>query len=109
MKSYIVVALFIVVGAFSVSDLAADPVDLRDKEGVVDPKDLKNDDPKDTPVNTKEPLQPENDNDHFDFEPTSEGHSGSASKGDYESTRKKDRSEIDMKDPCTVNPKLPSC
>lgn len=32
--------------SFSVSSFAADPVDLTGKKGVVDPKDLKKDDPK---------------------------------------------------------------
>lgn len=59
MKSYLAAVLFVVVGAFVAPALAADPVDLRDKEGVVDPKDLKKDDPKETPVNTKEPPPPE--------------------------------------------------
>lgn len=69
MKSYVAVALFVVVGAFAVSSFAADPVDLRDKEGVVDPEDLKKDDPKETSVNTKEPPSPESpDNHHFDVD-----------------------------------------
>ena len=58
MKSYVSAVLFIVVGAFAASALAADPVDLRGKEGVVDPKDLKKDNPKETTVNTKEPPAP---------------------------------------------------
>ena len=38
--------------------LTQPPVDLRDKEGVVDPKDLKKHDPPERPLRTKEPPSP---------------------------------------------------
>ncbi len=40
------------------SVFAGDPVDLRDKEGIVDPKDLKKDDPKEPSLPIKEPPPP---------------------------------------------------
>jgi hypothetical protein len=51
--------LSFVVGLAMLSSAAADPVDLRDKKGVVDPKDLKKNDPKESPVRIKEPPPPE--------------------------------------------------
>jgi hypothetical protein len=39
--------------------MSNEPVDLRDKKGVVDPNDLKKDDPKDKPLKIKEPPPPE--------------------------------------------------
>lgn len=44
--------------AVSVPAWAADPVDLRDKQGVVDPKDLKKSDPKEGSLKTREPPAP---------------------------------------------------
>ena len=42
--SMLVVAVCLI--TFSSASFAADPVDLRGKQGVVDPRDLKKDDPK---------------------------------------------------------------
>lgn len=39
--------------------MSDEPVDLRDKEGVVDPADLKKDDPKEPSLKTQEPPPPE--------------------------------------------------
>ena len=47
---------------------ATDPVDLRDKKGVVDPKDLKKDDPKPKSVKTKEPPPPAKAPDNTNYE-----------------------------------------
>lgn len=41
------------------SSILADPVDLHDKKGVVDPSTLKSSDPKPPPVHTTPPPPPE--------------------------------------------------
>lgn len=59
----IVISLMLALGIVSVSicAVAADPVDLRDKKGVVDPKDLKNHDPEPPKVQGKAPSLPSSD------------------------------------------------
>jgi len=47
---------------------ATDPVDLRDKKGVVDPKDLKKDDPKPKSDKAKEPAPPAKAPDNTNYE-----------------------------------------
>jgi hypothetical protein len=42
-----------------ITTFAADPVDLRGKQGVVDPKDLKKSDPPPNPLKIKEPPAPD--------------------------------------------------
>lgn len=42
-----------------ITTFAADPVDLRGKQGVVDPKDLKKGDPPQKPLKIKEPPSPD--------------------------------------------------
>ena len=42
-----------------ITTFAADPVDLRGKQGVVDPKDLKKSDPPPKPLKIKEPPSPD--------------------------------------------------
>lgn len=53
-------AVILVLGlvSFSETSFAADPVDLRDKKGMVDPKDLKQHDPKEPSLKIKEPPPP---------------------------------------------------
>ncbi len=69
MKKLVMVVAFIL-GAicFSTFAFAADPVDLRDKKGVVDPKDLKKDDPKEPSLRTKEPPPPEKKTENKQYE-----------------------------------------
>lgn len=45
--------------ALPITTSAADPVDLRGKQGVVDPKDLKKSDPPQKGLKTKEPPSPD--------------------------------------------------
>jgi hypothetical protein len=57
---------------------AADPVDLSDKQGVVDPKDLKKDDPTPNAVKPAEPPPPEKAPDvpPFEVKKSHEGYPG---------------------------------
>ena len=58
MKILSALILALVIGNVSLIAFAADPVDLSDKKGVVDPKDLKKDDPKPPKVQQIEPPPP---------------------------------------------------
>jgi hypothetical protein len=58
MKIFVSLLLALGIVSVSVCMVAADPVDLRDKKGVVDPKDLKKDDPKPPKVEGKAPPPP---------------------------------------------------
>lgn len=49
------------IACVSIGTVAADPVDLSGKQGVVDPKDLKKDDPKPPKVEGKAPPPPSSD------------------------------------------------
>ncbi len=57
-KNVLAATLAILIGSLSNLALAGDPVDLRGKKGVVDPKDLKKDDPKPPRVERQEPPPP---------------------------------------------------
>jgi hypothetical protein len=58
MKAIFAVILTVVVGSFCLTALAGDAVDLRDKKGIVDPKDLKKGDPKPPRVERQAPPPP---------------------------------------------------
>lgn len=59
MKAILATVLTLVMTSTFNLAFADDPVDLRDKEGVVDPKDLKKDDPQPPRVERTEPPPPE--------------------------------------------------
>lgn len=59
MKVLLAMIVAVSIGGLSVVVNAADPVDLRGKKGIVDPKDLKKDDPKPPKVEKKAPPPPE--------------------------------------------------
>ena len=59
MKKILGLCLGCTLGLVFMSVLAADPVDLRGKRGVVNPADLKKDDPPERSLKIKEPPSPE--------------------------------------------------
>jgi len=59
MKTVLSVILALGILSAPIFAVAADPVDLRGKQGVVDPKDLKKYDPKPPKVEKKAPPPPE--------------------------------------------------
>ena len=66
------------------SAYANDAVDLSDKKGVVDPKDLKKDDPKEKSIKTIEPPPPDTKtNEEFTVHKTGEGHGGEPTSGGF--------------------------
>jgi len=86
-----IVLLLLALGIVCVSTgtVAADPVDLRDKQGVVDPKDLKKDDPKPPKVEGKAPPPPSSDDkqkerdENYTVHKTGEGLGGVPTSGGF--------------------------
>lgn len=58
MKNILSVILALGILSSPIFVVAADPVDLSDKKGVIDPRDLKKHDPKEKPLKIKEPPPP---------------------------------------------------
>lgn len=68
MKTILSILLLLGMVSIPIFAVAADPVDLSGKEGVVDPKDLKQHDPKPPKVEKKAPPPPEKQPDVPPFE-----------------------------------------
>lgn len=78
------------IACVSIGTVAADPVDLSGKQGVVDPKDLKKDDPKPPKVEGKAPPPPSSESDkqkerdeNYTVHKTGEGHGGVPTSGGF--------------------------
>lgn len=85
MKNLITAVFIVGLLSITLSAYADDTVDLSDKKGVVDPKDLKKDDPKEKPITIKEPPPPDTKTDEeFTVHKTGEGHGGIPTSGGFE-------------------------
>ena len=77
------------VACVSITTFAADPVDLSGKKGVVDPKDLKKDDPKPPKVERKAPPPPTSGDkqkardENYTVHTTGEGYGGVPTSGGF--------------------------
>jgi hypothetical protein len=76
---------FWIVGVSTYTAAADDPVDLRDKQGVVDPQDLKKDDPKPPKIEKESPPPPETkeNDENYTVHTTGEGHGGVPTSGGF--------------------------
>lgn len=82
MKAIIAALVFIaVLGVSTIPTYAADPVDLTGKKGIVDPNDLKKDDPKPSKTETKPQTQTSNTNSPDSTTPSQISGSASGSAG----------------------------
>ncbi|NTU44846.1 MAG: hypothetical protein HGA99_04890 [Chlorobiaceae bacterium] len=82
MKKLLALLLALGIVSISICSFAGDPVDLRGKQGVVDPKDLKQSDPKPSKVEGKASPSPNTGNSSSNTPPTIGGSaSGSAGSG----------------------------
>lgn len=77
-KLHLLALLALSLASLPILGVAADPVDLSDKKGVVDPKDLKQHDPKPPKVEKQAPPPPEKQPDvpPFEVKKSHEGYPG---------------------------------
>jgi hypothetical protein len=89
MKTVLSVILVLGILSAPIFAVAADPVDLRGKQGVVDPKDLKKYDPKPPKVEKQAPPPPEKSDkqkerdENYTVHKTGEGHGGVPTSGGF--------------------------
>lgn len=84
MKSLVIACFIIILLSMTSSVYADDPVDLSNKKGFVDPKDLKKDDPKEKSIRIKEPPPPDTKtNEEFTVHKSGEGDGGVPTSGGY--------------------------
>ncbi len=85
MKTVLSVTLVLGILSAPIFAVAADPVDLSGKQGVVDPKDLKKDDPKPPKVEKQAPPPPEKSNDeNYTVHTSGEGYGGRPTSGGFQ-------------------------